>query len=356
MILSNQPLTTIFNVSNKSIFNSDDDIRIEKTESGADIYIFDPYNPLNKEITKKNIEDILKRYGVNVPIYNEKLYKRAFINKSYLRRPDIENLQNNITIVPKPDNCMPLFTKSNERLEYLGDGVLDCIAKWILYQRFPQADEAFMTEKKIELVKNEAIGALMMEMGLHEWVVLSKHAETKNTRTNLKKLGCVFEAFVGAIFLDYNKVDVNDEHGWFKHTFLSGPGFQMAQIFIENVFNKHVNWMKLIGTNDNYKNLLQVRIQKEFKVTPEYIEVSEQSNETGYHMGVYLCLGQPVFGLTHKNSLAYSQFNDFQEIHEYMSKHSKAFIFLGEGKHKIKKKAEQFACENALRHFTKMNA
>ena len=247
---------------------------------------------------------------------------------------------------------MPLFTKSNERLEYLGDGVLDCIVKWMLYRSYPLADEAFMTEKKIELVKNEAIGALMMEMGLHKWVVLSKHAEAKNTRSNLKKLGCVFEAFVGAIFMDYNKIDVNDEQGWFKSTFMSGPGFQMAEIFIENVFKEHVDWMKLIGTNDNYKNLLQVRIQKEFKVTPEYIEVSEQSGEIGYHMGVYLCLGQPVFGLTHKNSVPYTNFHNFQEIHEYMSLHSKAFIFLGDGKHKIKKKAEQIACENALRHFT----
>jgi dsRNA-specific ribonuclease len=352
MILSNQQLTTVFNVSNKSIFNSDDDIRIEKSESGADIYVFDPYNPLNKEIQKKDIENILKKYGVNRPIFNEKLYKRAFINKSYLRRPDVENRQNNIIIVPKPDNCMPLFTKSNERLEYLGDGVLDCIVKWVLYQRFPQADEAFMTEKKIELVKNEAIGALMMEMGLHQWVVLSKHAEAKNTRTNLKKLGCVFEAFVGAIFLDLNKISADEEEKIsFGHSFLSGSGFQMAQMFIENVFDKHVDWMKLIGTNDNYKNLLQVRIQKEFKVTPEYIEISDQTIETGYHMGVYLCLGQPVFGLTHKNSIPYTKFRDFQAIHEYMSINSKAFIFLGEGKHKIKKKAEQMACENALRHF-----
>jgi len=352
MILSNQQLTTVFNVSNKSIFNSDDDIRIEKSESGADIYVFDPYNPLNKEIQKKDIENILKKYGVNRPIFNEKLYKRAFINKSYLRRPDIENRQNNIIIVPKPDNCMPLFTKSNERLEYLGDGVLDCIVKWVLYQRFPQADEAFMTEKKIELVKNEAIGALMMEMGLHQWVVLSKHAEAKNTRTNLKKLGCVFEAFVGAIFLDFNKISADEEEKIsFGNSFLSGSGFQMAQMFIENVFDKHVDWMKLIGTNDNYKNLLQVRIQKEFKVTPEYIEISDQTIETGYHMGVYLCLGQPVFGLTHKNSIPYTKFRDFQAIHEYMSINSKAFIFLGEGKHKIKKKAEQMACENALRHF-----
>lgn len=333
----------------KTIFNSDDDIRIEKTESGSEIYVFDPYNPLNKEIQESDIEAILRSYGIQVPITNATLYKRAFINKSYLRRPDLENAMNNIVIVPKPDNCMPLHTKSNERLEFVGDGVLELITKWILYRRFPKENEGFMTEKKIALVKNEAIGKLAYEMGLHKWVVLSKHAESKETRTNLKKLGCVFEAFIGAIFLDYNKMQVKDEGHLYENLFMSGPGFHMAQIFVENVFNKHVDWMNLIRSDDNYKNILQVKIQKEFKITPEYIEVSEQNAETGYHMGVYLCLGQPVFGLTHNDSIPYSQFANFQEIHDYMSRVSKAFIFLGEGKHKIKKKAEQIACETALK-------
>jgi dsRNA-specific ribonuclease len=244
---------------------------------------------------------------------------------------------------------MPLHTKSNERLEFVGDGVLELIAKWVLYLRFPKENEGFMTEKKIALVKNEAIGKLAYEMGLHKWVVLSKHAESKDTRTNLKKLGCVFEAFLGAIFLDYNRMEVKDEGHLFENVFLSGPGFQMAQIFVEKVFEKHVDWMSLIRNDDNYKNILQVKIQKEFKVTPEYIEVSEQNAETGYHMGVYLCLGQPVFGLTHQNSIPYSTFSGFQEVHDYMSVNSKVFIFLGEGKHKIKKKAEQIACEMALK-------
>ena len=107
--------------------------------------------------------------------------------------------------------------------------------------------------------------------------------------------------------------------------------------------------------DDNYKNILQVRIQKEFKVTPEYIEVSEQHPERGYHMGVYLCLGQPVFGLQHRDSMPIMQFTGgqrFAEIHEYMSRNSKGFIFLGEGYHKIKKKAEQHACQMALKNIT----
>ena len=103
-----------------------------------------------------------------------------------------------------------------------------------------------MTEKKIAIVKNEAIGKIAYEMGLHKWLILSKHAEEKKIRTNLKKLGCLFESFLGALFLDFNKITVKDEEGWFKNIFVTGPGFQMAQKFVENIFEKHIDWIALI--------------------------------------------------------------------------------------------------------------
>jgi len=327
-----------------------DDIHIEKNQSGIDTYVFDPYNNVNVQINKSQIEKILKTYGINAPVFNDNLYKRAFVQRSYIKRPDIENQQNNIVIVEKPANCLPLFTKSNERLEFIGDGVLECITKYYLYRRFPKENEGFMTEKKIALVKNEAIGKIALEMGLHKWFILSKHAELKQTRTNLKKLGCLFEAFIGALFLDFNKVSVHDDEGWFQNIFVTGPGFQMAQIFIEAVFEKHVDWIDLIQNDDNYKNILQVKIQKVFKVTPHYIEVEEHNADHGYYMGVYLCLGQPIFNLTHEHSISHMRFKTFNDVHQYMSIHNKVFIFLGEGKHKIKKKAEQIACEDAIKH------
>jgi len=333
---------------NSQLAYNEEDIRVERDINGTEIYIFDPYNPLNNEIQQKNVEEILQKYGINMPIHNFNLYKRAFIHRSYIRRPTIENTQNNIVIVPKPSNCLGLFTKSNERLEFVGDGVLECITKYYLYRRFPKENEGFMTEKKIALVKNEAIGRLAMEIGLHKWFILSKNAETKQTRTNLKKLGCLFESFIGAMFLDFNKLAVQDEDRWFENVFVTGPGFQMVQIFVERVFESHVDWMNLIQNDDNYKNILQVKIQKQFKVTPHYMEVEEHNVDSGYHMGVYLCLGQPIFGLTHRQSIPCKNFKSYEEIHQYMSIHGKIFLFLGEGIHKIKKKAEQIACEAAI--------
>jgi len=327
----------------------DDDIHVENNSNWTETYVFDPYNPLNINITENEIQKLLNTYGISVPIHNINLYKRAFVHRSYIKRPNIENEQNNIVITPKPDNCLPLYTKSNERLEFVGDGVLECITKYYLYRRFPKENEGFMTEKKIALVKNESIGKMAYEMGLHKWFVLSKHAETKQNRTNLKKLGCLFESFIGAMFLDFNKIEVNDENGWFKNVFVTGPGFQMVQIFVENVFEKHVDWINLIRNDDNFKNILQVKIQKEFKVTPYYTEIIEHNTDIGYHMGVFLCLGQQVHNLKYENSVSITEFHSYNDIHQYMSQNGKIFLFLGEGKHKIKKKAEQIACDEAIK-------
>ena len=321
----------------------DDDI--VRTEDGL---IFNPYNPLNVKITLSEVQSILSKYGLPATVDNVALYERAFVHRSYTKRPGFENIQQNITIVERPPDCMPLSSKSNERLEFLGDGVLECVTKYLLYRRFPKADEGFMTEKKIAIVKNEAIGKIALEMGLHKWLILSKHAEEKKIRTNLKKLGCLFESFIGALFLDFNKVVVKDEESWFQNMFVTGPGFQMAQKFIESVFEKHIDWVALIQNDDNYKNILQVKIQKEFKVTPHYLEI-EHDLELGYKMGVYLCLGQAIHTVSPTHATDISVFKNFRAIQDYVAEKGKVFIFMGEGQHKIKRKAEQIACDEAIR-------
>ena len=320
---------------------------------GQDELIFDPFNPLNREITKREVETILSSLGVPDKVHNFELYKRAFIHKSYVKRPHLDNISKGITIVEKPDNCMSLKTKSNERLEFLGDGVLECITKYYLYRRFPKGNEGFMTEKKIALVKNESIGRMAYEMGLNKWYIMSQNAEEKKTRTNLKKLGCLFEAFLGALFLDFNKITIKDENDWFKNVFVTGPGFQIAQIFVESIFETHVNWKELLENDDNYKNIFQVIIQKEFKTTPVYVEISPHDDDEGYHMGVYLCFGQHNHGLRHSDSVNFDTFNNFKNVHEYIKEQGRIYLFFGESKHKIKKKAEQRSCEIAIERVRK---
>ena len=325
----------------KSIIQEGD---VHKTNNGERL-LFNPFNQNNKEITKNIVETILSKYGINKPITNVNLYKRAFVHKSYVKRPAIENQSNNISIAPNPRGCLSLRTKSNERLEFLGDGILENITKFYLYRRFPKENEGFMTEKKISIVKNEMIGKFAYDIGLNKWYIMSRHAEEKKTRTNLKKLGCLFEAFLGAIFLDFNKKEINDTDGLFNNVFTIGPGFQFCQLFLERVFEEHINWIELITQNDNYKNILQIKIQKEFKITPSY-KSREYTDEEGYDVGVYLCIGDIIQNYDLNNSI--STFKTYESIHEYVRHHNVCIIKLGEGKHKIKKKAEQLACFMAI--------
>lgn len=328
----------------KNIFNDGDVI---ESDEGL---LFNPYNEVNIDIEKKDILSILTKFGLPPIIHNIKLYQRAFIHKSYTKRPALENELENITIAERPGNCMRLRTKSNERLEFIGDGVLECITKYYLYRRFPKADEGFMTEKKIALVKNEHIGKLAYDMGLNKWYVISRNAEEKKIRTNLKKLGCLFEAFLGALFLDFNKIKVNDEENWFKNIFKTGPGLQMAQLFVENIFESLVDWNKLITTNDNYKNILQVKIQKEFKVTPLYLQISHDPDD-GYEMGVYLSINVEIQNNCIENAKSFEYYGSIENIHKYIENDMAVFIFLGKGSHKIKKKAEQIACKEGINIF-----
>ena len=174
----------VHSIENTSISSSDSATHNNNIINDGDIVvsneelIFNPYNEKNTEVTIADVKQILEKYGVSHShIFNINLYKRAFVHKSYVKRPQLENEENNITIAPKPDNCMKLRTKSNERLEFLGDGVLECITKYYLYRRFPKENEGFMTEKKIALVKNEHIGKLAYEMGLHKWYIISARAD-----------------------------------------------------------------------------------------------------------------------------------------------------------------------------------
>jgi len=305
--------------------------------------MFNPYNHLNIEIKEEDVSTLLKKYGLPGNVNNMNLYKRAFVHRSYIKKTNAENLKNNITLIDCPTNCLKLRTKSNERLEFLGDGILESCTKFIIYRRFPKENEGFMTDKKIELVKNETIGKIAIDMNLHKWLLLSKHAEEKNIRNNISKMGCVFEALIGAIFLDMEK------NG-------TGVGYTMALKFIDNVFNTHIDWSELLLTNNNYKNILQVKIQKEFKVTPYYLEITHNS-EIGYKMGVYLCIGYEhiVAGSTeHMNALNHIQFDTIDQIKTHIETYGNILMFLGDGVNKMKKKAEQESCYNAIKNLERI--
>jgi len=323
------------------------------------VLLFNPFNPLNVQITPLELSELLKEFGLDGKYYNFNIYRRAFVHESYVKHPSFQT--NNVKIAEKPDNCLSLSSKSNERLEFLGDGVLELITKFIIYRRFGKASEGFMTDVKIKIVKNEAIGKLAEKIGLNKWMIMSKHNEENNQRTNHKKLGCLFEAFIGAIFVDNNHTKMNDifndddlERVCDLTTGLSefsGLGFQKAQVFVENVFDKYLDWQKIIKQNDNYKTIFQQIIQKKYATVPIYNLLS-QDPSYGFYVGVYLSLNnkQLITEAMYNNCKKIESFNNSAEFNKYVNESESVLIMLGTGKGKLKVNAEQNACENAMKY------
>ena len=303
--------------------------------------IYNPYNENNKEISIKTVKHILNTFNVYYDIKNIELFQRAFVHKSYVKPA---KMNDDVILAPRMPNCLELKSSSNERLEFLGDGILENITKFYLYKRFPDEEEGFMTEKKIALVKNDHIGKLAYKMGLHHWYIMSKNAEEKKIRSNYKKLGCLFESFLGALFLDANQLNIQDNTGLFDNYLRCGIGFQICQIFVENIFEKIVDWNELLENDDNYKNIFQVMIQKEFKTTPDYV-VLNVDEEQRYTMGVYLCLNDTsIHNVNIESAISFDTLGSLENIHETQT----SFIFFSKAVHKIKKKAEQLACQRAI--------
>lgn len=305
-------------------------------------------NKNNKEITEKDVISLLKYYGLPSQIFNMTLFKRAFVHVSYIKKENSD--------VKQIPGIMPLKTKSNERLEFLGDGIIEAITKFYLYKRFPFKDEGFMTETKIALVKNENLGRLVQKIGLQKWFIISKEAEEKGLRNNIKKLGCLFEAFVGAIFLNFNKIRVDDEE--INH--MSNPlnvmsGYTICTQFVENVFEKYINWNDILNENNNYKNIFQVIIQREFKVTPDYILLNGEFDDlTGltkpqneYHTCVIVCCGNKSIHDAEFNINTITLFNKlkngFDDMKTMLENTGGFIIRFADSKHSTKKKAEQEA-------------
>lgn len=92
--------------------------------------------------------------------------------------------------------------QSNERLEFLGDAVLDLIVTEHLYHHFPEQSEGQLSKKKSVLVSRQVLGHIMQEMELGTFLLINKGEEKTGGRDRLSNLANLFEALLGAIYLD----------------------------------------------------------------------------------------------------------------------------------------------------------
>ncbi len=132
--------------------------------------------------------------------------------------------------------------QDNERLEFLGDAVIETVISDILYHRYPRKNEGFLSTMRSKLVERKNLGRLAKEMGLDEMVRKElKHPQNEKRHSYIG--GNAFEALVGAIYLD--------------------QGFKGSQRFINHLIEQGlINFEKTARVEENYKSLLLEWCQK----------------------------------------------------------------------------------------------
>lgn len=182
---------------------------------------------------------------------------------------------------------------SYERLEFLGDAVLDLIAAEFLFKNYPEEDEGFLTKVRAKLVRGDTLTDFSKKLGLEDLMELGE----RNGKSAISKsiLADAFESIIAAIYIT--------------------KGYKEAYQFVDRVIEKNLVIEKLINTLDNYKSALLELAQAQKKPIPHY----ELINETG-----------PGHNRT------------------FMVKVMVGKDEMGRGKGKSKKKAEQKAAKEAL--------
>ena len=261
---------------------------------------YNPYNPKNIFFEKEDIQKILKRFSIDIyEIKNSSLFQTAMVHSSYVKKIEyITPTGEKSILIKKPDDCIDLFPDSYERLEHLGDSILGAIVATYLIKRFPTQQEGFLTNLRKEIVCNSMLGILAQKIGLDKFYIISRHNEDIcNGRTNIKKLGDILEAFIGALWTD------------------SKNNFTITYTFVISIIESYVDIPLILKNDTNYKDQLQKYCQTNLKFTPVYKMISS--------------------------------INGYTMIAENPSTKEE----LGKGISNIKKQAEQLAAKNSLEKF-----
>jgi len=181
-------------------------------------------------------------------------YRQALVHKSIGRRND----------KGKPLN--------NERLEFLGDAILDAAVGDIVYRHYEGKREGFLTNTRSKLVSRDTLGRLANEMGLSQLILSAGHSNSHNSYVG----GNAFEALVGAIYLD--------------------RGYDACMWFWENrVLGRYINLDKVAFKEVNFKSKLLEWSQKN-KVRMEYRLMKQKKDENGSPIFSFLVLLEGVEG------------------------------------------------------------
>ncbi len=187
------------------------------------------------EKLKEKTKEIEKKLGYSFK--NKKLLYLSFVHRSFVN----ENKK--------------IISEHNERLEFLGDNVLNLIVSEYLYKKVTKASEGKMSHIRSSLVNAASCGRFLKKLKLQTYILLSKGEKKTEKRGRKSILSDAFEAVVGAIYLD--------------------GGFLKVKKFIIENFEK--DFLKEIKNPEiDFKGKLQKYSQRKFKKTPEYIVIKEE--------------------------------------------------------------------------------
>ncbi len=189
---------------------------------------------------------------LKIKFKNKDLLTQAFVHRSYLN----EN----------PD--FPLF--HNERLEFLGDAVLELVVTEELYKEYPKKSEGELTNWRAALVNSKILSEIADELGFNDFLLLSR-GETKELGKSRKYiLANTFEAMIGAIYLD--------------------QGYGVCRDLIKKHLMKELPLIIEKGLYKDAKSLFQEEAQEKVEITPTYKVLKEWGPDHAKHfiIGVFL--------------------------------------------------------------------
>ncbi len=195
---------------------------------------------------------------IGFPFEDHPLLREALVHRSYL-------------------NENPTFpSRDNQRLEFLGDALLDFVAGDYLYRRYPKMREGELTSIRAALVKEETLARFAQILDLGRYLYLGRGEEESGGRERPSLLADAFEALVGALYLD--------------------GGLTTAERFILRFLEPETERIVVQGELRDYKSLFQEEAQRRFQATPLYRTIDERGPDHNKVFTVEVLIEEKVYG------------------------------------------------------------
>ena len=212
-----------------------------------------PYNDKNCLLDIDTLKLFLSNNGLNnYEIDDINLYRTAFVHQSYCTMKNHDFINSNIKC---PENCLPLQDMSYERLEFLGDSILDMVISSYIFERYPDQNEGFLSKIRTKIVNGKMLGFLSNKIGFNKYAIISKQVEDSNGRNNYKIMEDIFEAFIAALFQDSNS------------------NYKLTYKWIINIIENFIDFSDLIISKTNYKDMLIYHMQHHLQDIPKFLEI-----------------------------------------------------------------------------------